>query len=159
SSAMLYSLSRNSWVGQTRLCCNIRPSAARWPVGKTGRTLHAPMPIRNPTDFRTALAPNARLMGLDVGTKTVGLAISDTTLSIASPLQTLRRTKFAADAAALRQLIARHGIGGLIVGLPVNMDGSEGPRAQSVRAFADNLLRAFDIPLAFWDERLSTAAV
>jgi putative Holliday junction resolvase len=117
------------------------------------------MPIRNPTDLRAAIAPNARLMGLDVGTKTIGLALSDTTLFIASPLETIRRTKFTADAHALIELIAKHGVGGLVVGLPINMDGSEGPRAQSVRAFADNLLRLGDFPVAFWDERLSTAAV
>ncbi len=98
-------------------------------------------------------------MGLDVGTKTIGLALSDTTLFIASPLETIRRTKFTADAHALIELIAKHGVGGLVVGLPINMDGSEGPRAQSVRAFADNLLRLGDFPVAFWDERLSTAAV
>ena len=117
------------------------------------------MPFRNPTELRESLPRNARLLGLDVGTKTIGLALSDTTLAIASPLETLRRGKFSADAAALRALIAKHGVGGLVVGLPVNMDGSEGPRAQSVRAFVANLLRIADMPIAFWDERLSTAAV
>jgi putative holliday junction resolvase len=117
------------------------------------------MPIRNPSDLQAALAPNARLMGLDVGSKTIGVAISDATLLIASPLETIRRTKFMADAAELRRLIAARAVGGLVVGLPINMDGSEGPRAQSVRAFADNLLKTVELPLAFWDERLSTAAV
>ncbi|HEX6978068.1 MAG TPA: Holliday junction resolvase RuvX [Alphaproteobacteria bacterium] len=117
------------------------------------------MPIRNPTDLAAALPRGARLLGLDVGTKTVGLALSDTTLTIATPLETLRRGKFAADAETLRTIVARHNVGGFVVGLPVNMDGTEGPRAQSVRAFAKNLLGRIDLPLAFWDERLSTAAV
>ena len=98
-------------------------------------------------------------MGLDVGAKTIGLAISDTTLAIATPLETIRRGKFAADAATLLRLVAKHRIGGLVVGLPVNMNGTEGPRCQSVRAFADSLVCVQDLPLAFWDERLSTAAV
>jgi len=117
------------------------------------------MPIRNPAEVASALAPGRRLMGLDVGEKTVGLALSDTGLAIASPLETLRRTRFQADAARLLDLIARHGVGGLVVGLPINMNGTEGPRCQSVRAFAANLLAKLDLPLAFWDERLSTAAV
>ncbi len=117
------------------------------------------MPIRNPTDLAAALPRGARLLGLDVGTKTVGLALSDTTLTIATPLETLRRGKFAADAEALRRIVAEHNVGGFVVGLPVNMDGTEGPRSQSVRAFAKNLLGKIDLPLAFWDERLSTAAV
>ena len=100
------------------------------------------------------------MLGLDVGTKTIGLAISDPGLMVASPIDTIRRGKrFADDAKALLALIDRRGIGGLIVGLPVNMDGSEGPRCQSVRASAENVLKLRDLPLAFWDERLSTAAV
>ncbi len=117
------------------------------------------MPIRNPTDLAAGLAKGARLLGFDVGDKTIGLALSDPTLAIATPLETLRRGKFAADAAKLQAIVAKHGVGGLVLGLPVNMDGSEGPRAQSVRAFAHNLLAKIDLPLAFWDERLSTAAV
>ena len=117
------------------------------------------MPICNPTDLAAALPKGARLMGLDVGEKTIGLALSDTTLAIATPLETLRRGKFAVDAEKLGIIIARQGVGGLVLGLPVNMDGSEGPRAQSTRAFAHNLLKKSDMPLAFWDERLSTAAV
>jgi putative Holliday junction resolvase len=96
---------------------------------------------------------------MDFGEKTIGLALSDTTWSIATPLETLRRGKFAADAEKLGTIVARQGVGGLVLGLPRNMDGSEGPRAQSTRAFAHNLLQRFDLPLAFWDERLSTAAV
>jgi putative Holliday junction resolvase len=117
------------------------------------------MAIRNPADLQQALAPGQRLMGLDVGEKTIGVAVSDTTLFIATPVETLRRGKFAADAELLKVLIAKNNVGGLVVGLPVNMDGSEGPRCQSVRAFANNLLGKIDMPLAFWDERLSTAAV
>ena len=98
-------------------------------------------------------------MGLDLGSKTIGIALSDAGFTIASPLETLRRKKFTADAAALRALIDAHGVGGLVIGLPINMDGSEGPRCQSTRQFAANLLEKFDIPIAFQDERLSTAAV
>jgi len=109
--------------------------------------------------LKALLQPNQRLLGLDVGSKTVGLALSDTTLTIASPLETLRRTKFAKDSVRLLAIIAQHHIGGLVVGLPVNMDGSEGPRCQSTRQFAQNLLGKTEIAIAFWDERLSTAAV
>jgi putative Holliday junction resolvase len=117
------------------------------------------MPIRNPTDLAASLAKGARLLGFDVGEKTIGLALSDPTLAIATPLETLRRGKFAADAEKLGTIIVRQGVGGCVIGLPVNMDGSEGPRAQSVRAFAHNLAQRIDLPIAFWDERLSTAAV
>ena len=101
----------------------------------------------------------APLLGLDLGAKTIGLALSDGTRIVASPHTTIRRTKFTADAKALRRHIEQHDVGGLVIGLPVNMDGSEGPRCQSARQFAANLLAQFDIPIAFWDERLSTAAV
>jgi putative Holliday junction resolvase len=117
------------------------------------------MPILALADLRSALAPRQRLLGLDVGEKTIGLAISDSDFKVAAAVETIRRTKFAADAARLAQLIAERGIGGLIIGLPVNMDGSEGPRCQSVRQFAANLLQRIALPIAFWDERLSTAAV
>ena len=102
-----------------------------------------------------------RLLGLDLGEKTIGLAVSDRRLTVASPLETLRRGKFTKDAEALAALCAAREIGGLVFGLPVNMDGSEGPRCQSVRQFAANLieLAGFELPIAFWDERLSTAAV
>jgi putative Holliday junction resolvase len=101
-----------------------------------------------------------RLLGLDIGAKTIGLAISDPGLAVASPVETIRRGKrFAEDAKALLELIDGRGVGGLILGLPLNMDGTEGPRCQSVRAFAENLLKIRDLPLAFWDERLSTAAI
>ncbi|HMK40875.1 MAG TPA: Holliday junction resolvase RuvX [Methyloceanibacter sp.] len=105
------------------------------------------------------LAPEARLLGLDVGTKTIGLALSDVTRSIATPYDTIRRTKFTIDAKALASIVDKMEVGALIIGLPINLDGSEGPRAQSTRAFARNLGKHIAVPMAFWDERLSTAAV
>ena len=105
------------------------------------------------------LPPDGPAMGLDVGSRTVGLAISDRTRTIASPLVTVHRKKFGADAAAIAARIAERGASALIYGLPVNMDGSEGPRCQSVRQFARNLDARTALPYAFWDERLSTAAV
>jgi len=117
------------------------------------------MPILALADLRSALAPRQRLMGLDVGEKTIGLAISDSDFRVATPVDTIRRTKFAADAARLAQLIGERDVGGLVIGLPINMDGSEGPRCQSVRQFGANLLQRMTLPIAFWDERLSTAAV
>lgn len=116
-------------------------------------------PLVEIADLPKLLAAEARLLGLDVGTKTVGLALSDVTRSIATPYHTLRRTKFTKDAEAIREVIEQNGVGGLVIGLPLNLDGSEGPRAQSTRAFARNLARHVAVPIAFWDERLSTAAV
>ena len=115
------------------------------------------MAVVEPAELKPALAPRARLLGLDLGTKTIGLALSNSMLSVASPLETLRRTKFTADAEALLALIAEREIGGLVLGLPRNMDGSEGPRAQSTRAFANNMAGKTDLPITFWDERLTTA--
>ncbi len=117
------------------------------------------MPVLPLAALRVSLPKGKRLMGLDLGAKTIGLALSDAGLAIASPLETLKRTKFTADAVALKRLIDTHNVGGLVLGLPVNMDGTEGPRCQSTRQFAANLLEKFDIPIAFQDERLSTAAV
>jgi len=117
------------------------------------------MPVLALNQLKESLGPGRRLLGLDLGAKTIGLAISDSGLTVASPLETLRRGKFAADAERLRRLIAERAVGGLVIGLPLNMDGSEGPRCQSVRQFAANLLQRIDIAVAFWDERLSTAAV
>jgi len=105
------------------------------------------------------VAPGARLMGLDLGSKTIGVATSDLTRAIATPVETIARKKFTSDAAQLLAVAARENIGLIVLGLPVNMDGSEGPRAQSTRAFARNLARLTPIPILFWDERLSTAAV
>ena len=100
-----------------------------------------------------------RLLGLDVGKKTIGLALSDPDLSVATPLRTINRTKFTKDVQELDRIIEEFEIGGFIIGLPVNMDGSEGPRVQSTRAFARNLALKIAIPIVFWDERLSTSAV
>jgi putative Holliday junction resolvase len=108
--------------------------------------------------FAAALEPGRALMGLDLGTRTIGVAVSDTARRIASPLQTIRRTRFSADAAALLAIAEGRRIGGLVLGLPRNMDGSEGPRAQSTRAFARNLSSLTPLPITFWDERLSTVA-
>jgi putative Holliday junction resolvase len=107
------------------------------------------------------LAAGERLLGLDLGEKTIGLAISDRNFKVASPLETLRRAKFTQDAAALGEICAGRRVGGFVLGLPINMDGSEGPRCQSVRQFARNLeqIAGLNLPVAFWDERLSTAAV
>jgi putative Holliday junction resolvase len=113
----------------------------------------------DPRELRTAVPTGRRLMGLDVGTKTIGLALSDTRLVIASPLETIRRRRFREDIAALFALIDRHEVGGLVIGLPLRMEGGDGPRTQSVRQFARNLLAVREMPVAFWDERLSTAAV
>src|SRR5215510_8896975 len=109
--------------------------------------------------LRTALSRSQRLLGLDLGEKTIGLALSDPMLSVASPISTIKRTKFTADANTLLKLAAERGVGGLVIGLPLNMDGSEGPRCQSTRQFAANLLKLKDLPVLFWDERLSTMAV
>jgi putative holliday junction resolvase len=105
------------------------------------------------------LAPRARLMGVDLGTKTIGLALSDVERRIATPLETIRRVKFTPDAQALAKLADQHEVGGLVVGLPLNMDGTEGPRAQATRSFVRNLRPILDRPTLFWDERLSTVAV
>ncbi len=110
-------------------------------------------------DLAASLEPGRRLIGIDLGTKTIGLAVSDVTRTVGSPLVTIKRTKFGKDAAELLALCEENEVGGLILGLPVNMDGSEGPRAQATRAFARNLGNLTDIPIAFWDERLSTTAV
>ena len=101
----------------------------------------------------------ARLMGLDVGTKTIGLALSDTRRIIATPLETIRRRRFREDMARLSALIEAHGVAGLVIGLPLTLAGTDGPRTQSIRQFARNLVALRDLPVVLWDERLSTAAV
>jgi putative Holliday junction resolvase len=111
------------------------------------------------SDMPAALGPRGALFGLDLGEKTIGVAASDPSRAIATPITTLARTKFTADAAKLFALMAEREAGGLVIGLPLNMDGTEGGRCQSTRAFASNLLQLRDLPIAFWDERLSTAAV
>jgi len=110
-------------------------------------------------ELKAMLTPGRRLLGLDVGEKTIGLALSDAGLTIATPYDTLRRGRFTDDAATLRRIMGEEEAEAMIIGLPVSMDGTEGPRCQSVRQFADNLLQSGDLSVAFWDERLSTAAV
>ncbi len=115
-------------------------------------------------ELAARLGRGQRLLGLDVGTKTIGMAVADPGLIVASPIGTLRRTKFTQDARELAKTIRDYTIGGLVIGLPLNMDGSEGPRAESTRAFANNLMEradllGWDAEIAFWDERLSTSAV
>ena len=110
------------------------------------------------TDFATSLPPNRAICGLDLGDKTIGIAVSDLRRSVATPIHTVRRSKFTADAAELLAVLTERNIAGIILGLPLNMDGSEGPRVQSTRAFARNLIKLTELPITFWDERLSTVA-
>lgn len=107
-------------------------------------------------ELAKTLAPSGALLGLDLGAKTIGLSVSDALRGFAVPLSTIARTKLKNDIDALKKIIAARKIAGLVLGLPLNMDGSEGPRAQSTRTFASNLVREISLPLAFWDERLST---
>lgn len=109
--------------------------------------------------LKSQLGKDQRLLGLDLGSKTIGLALSDRTLVIATPMETIRRTKFTQDAEKLITICEAQGVGGLVLGLPLNMDGSEGRRVQSTRQFAKNLSGKTPLPIVFWDERLSTAAV
>lgn len=113
----------------------------------------------SPGALKAAVPAGQRLMGLDVGTKTIGLALSDTRLVIATPLDTIRRRNFRDDMATLLALIDRHDAGGVVIGLPLSLAGTDTPRSQSVRAFARNLAALRDMPALLWDERLSTAAV
>jgi putative Holliday junction resolvase len=122
------------------------------------------MAIRNPHELKAQLAPGRRLVGLDLGERTIGVAISDPGLTVASPIDTVRRVKFTEDIKQLVRMLAGREVGGLIVGLPINMDGTEGPRCQSVRHFGQNLVARADLwgtepEIAFWDERLSTVAI
>ena len=118
------------------------------------------MPVLDLMDLPAALPAYAPVLGLDLGEKTIGVAASDATRMIASPIELIRKTKFTEDAARVLALMKGREAKGLVIGLPVNMDGTEGPRCQSVRAFARNLLRlGEDMPIAFWDERWSTQAV
>ena len=116
------------------------------------------MPVLDITDLAAALPQYAPLVGLDPGEKTIGVAVSDVTRTVASPLHTIEKTKFTQDAEALFRLMDSRGAVGIVIGLPMNMDGSEGPRVQSTRAFARNLTALTDLPIAYWDERLSTVA-
>ena len=117
------------------------------------------MPVVDLPELPALLAPNAPLIGLDLGEKTIGVAVSDATRTVASPLELIRKTKFTDDAGRLFALMESRGAAGVVIGLPVNMDGTEGPRCQSARAFARNLIRLKDLPIAFWDERMSSMAV
>ena len=117
------------------------------------------MAVLDLADLPRALPPLTPIAGLDLGTKTIGVAVSDIGRVIASPLQLIRKAQFTQDAQTLFSLMRTRGAVGIVIGLPVNMDGTEGPRCQSSRAFARNLLRLRDLPIAFWDERLSSAAV
>ena len=110
-------------------------------------------------EIRQNVIAGARLLGLDLGEKTIGLALSDRLLTVATPFETLKRGKFSADAAIIEAIVTAQGVGGLVIGLPINMDGSEGPSAQSARAFARNFAARPELPIMLWDERLSTAAV
>jgi putative Holliday junction resolvase len=114
--------------------------------------------IDTPADFAAALPRNRAIAGLDLGTVTIGVAISDLSLTVATPQETIKRTKFSADAATLLAILTKRDIAGIVLGLPLNMDGSEGPRCQSTRAFARNLERLTPLPITYWDERLSTVA-
>jgi putative Holliday junction resolvase len=117
------------------------------------------MLFATPTELVSALPPRTRLAALDLGEKTIGIAIGDPGHRVASPLTTIRRSKFTKDATELLRIMDEREIGGLVIGLPLNMDGTEGPRCQSVRQFAANLKPLRDVPVTFWDERLSTMAV
>lgn len=114
--------------------------------------------LTEPADFMSRLEQGKRLLGLDLGTKTIGVALSDVTRTIASSFETITRTRFKADAARLLDIAAKHDVGGFVLGLPRNLDGSEGPRAQATRAFARNLNRLSPLPILLWDERWSTMA-
>jgi putative Holliday junction resolvase len=118
-----------------------------------------PAPVLPLVEAAALLPPRGTLIGLDLGTKTIGVATSDPDRRLATAVETIERTNFTADAARLLQLAAERSATGFVLGLPINMDGSEGPRAQSTRAFARNLAARTDMPIALWDERLSTAAV
>ena len=117
------------------------------------------MIIEDISDFSTKLPEKGRLLGLDLGAKTIGLALSDVSRRISTPMTTLQRTKFTKDATRLAELYNEHSIAGLVLGLPVNMNGSEGPRCQASRDFARNLVTYLQTPILLWDERLSTVAV
>ena len=111
------------------------------------------------SELAGSLSPNARLLGLDVGSKTIGMAVSDSSLAVAAAIDTIRRTKFTKDFEELKEIIQDRAIGGLVIGLPISMDGTEGPACQSIRQFGTNIIERIEMGIAFWDERLSTSAV
>lgn len=116
------------------------------------------MILEDTAEFAANLKPMRAICGLDLGTVTIGVAVSDNFRNVASPLETIKRKKFTTDAEALLAIIKKRELAGIVLGLPKNMDGSEGPRAQSTRAFARNLTKLTDVPITYWDERLSTVA-
>ena len=128
-------------------------------MGSEPTDASGPTPSPEPKTDLSPLPPSGKLLGLDLGTKTIGVAVSDGMRYSATPIETIARTKFTADAERIVALLASTGAVGIVLGLPLNMDGSEGPRAQSTRAFARNLAGKAAVPIAFWDERLSTSAV
>jgi putative Holliday junction resolvase len=117
------------------------------------------MPVLPLTEAAALLPARGALIGLDLGTKTIGVAVSDPDRRVAAPVETVARKRFSADAARILALAAERRAVGCVLGLPINMDGTEGPRAQATRAFARNLAKLTELPIALWDERLSTAAV
>jgi putative Holliday junction resolvase len=117
------------------------------------------MPVIDLSDIKSTLKPGQRLMGLDVGTKTIGIALSDTSFMVATSLMTIKRTKFTKDVEELFRLMDENNVGGLVIGLPVNMDGTEGPKSQSIRHFGKNIMDRREMPVSYWDERWSTQAV
>jgi putative Holliday junction resolvase len=117
------------------------------------------MAICKPSALKAQLARNQTILGLDLGTKTIGLALSDVGYMIASPLKTIARRKFTQDWAQLAEVIQNRNVGALVIGLPIQMDGTEGARAQATRSFVSEVLKRLDLPIAFWDERLSSSAV
>ena len=116
------------------------------------------MIIDDIAEFAAGLPQTGALAGLDLGTKTIGVAVSDGLRNVATPLETIKRQKFTADAQALNQILDHRAVAGIVLGLPFNMDGTEGPRCQATRAFARNFARLSDLPVTYWDERLSTVA-
>jgi putative pre-16S rRNA nuclease len=117
------------------------------------------MPVLSLADAIAVLPPRGALIGLDLGSKTIGVAASDPDRRVAAPVETISRQRFNLDARRILDLAAERRAAGLVLGLPINMDGTEGPRAQATRAFARNMARLTELPIALWDERLSTAAV
>ncbi|MGI9404263.1 MAG: Holliday junction resolvase RuvX [Hyphomicrobium sp.] len=125
------------------------------PAGKKANKGARGLTLESIEDFAARLRPAARLIGIDAGTKTLGLALSDETRTIASPLTVLKRSKFTKDAGQLLEIAAQHRIAGFVLGLPTNLDGTAGPRVQATRAFAKNLNALTELPILLWDERIN----
>ena len=140
-------------------CRNLIALISQYAPNRLMPNENGPMTETHEANPLAVLPSSGKLMGLDLGTKTIGVAISDGLRYSATPVETIRRSKFTADAERLLTLIAGNNVTGIVIGLPLNMDGSEGPRVQSTRAFVRNLSQKTDLPIAFWDERWSTAAV